>query len=629
MKQLIISKTMIFIFVLLFVTGFETVFGQENVLIGVTTVVAMLMYLQRDFTVSPWKSLLLLLAFNLSQGVFSQLAVMNPWIGLPINFFAMFMVGYFFTSNIKGPIHIAVGLQYLFLLTNPVPLEDFPLRLSSLAAGAIFIMLVQWLFNRRKLSKRGNRYFLQVCDHLQEKINRIRDHQSDQELDAAIQSDINEFRKVIYFRRIKGYYLTHEGRVRLKISVCLEKLHLMLSRADVHDCPDEVLKALELELGQMKDYMKHGTGLSDDSLNRLNKALEDYGTAYIVEIISTLTLLRELLVYLHTSKPSELNKVEKVIGIPEGHRNGYQLIKDINRDSARFTYALRLGMTITAAAFMVDYFNIHEGRWIIFTIFSVTQPYYEAAKYRFKERLIGTFMGAAIFIVAFNIFQDTTMRTFLVMLAGYLNSYAVEYRNVVLTVTISALGSAALTSGDPTVLTMRRIVLVLIGIGIGMLANRFILPHGIEKGTRDLMEDYKKVSQELLREVYIYLNERNNAHTINHLFAASTLMEERIRSNNQMLKVSEMDGFLAAQRRLNHAIYEVFLRMQKEDVDVQLFGEIFEELDTIFRSEEEGINEQVSRLYERLYLSKSLEEYVLLKDALRIYKGFRRQACFE
>ena len=242
-------------------------------------------------------------------------------------------------------------------------------------------------------------------------------------------------------------------------------------------------------------------------------------------------------------------------------------------------------MTITAAAFMVDYFNIHEGRWIIFTIFSVTQPYYEAAKYRFKERLIGTFMGAAIFIVAFNIFQDTTMRTFLVMLAGYLNSYAVEYRNVVLTVTISALGSAALTSGDPT--------------------------------------------QELLREVYIYLNERNNAHTINHLFAASTLMEERIRSNNQMLKVSEMDGFLAAQRRLNHAIYEVFLRMQKEDVDVQLFGEIFEELDTIFRSEEEGINEQVSRLYERLYLSKSLEEYVLLKDALRIYKGFRRQACFE
>ena len=628
MKQLIISKTLIFIFVILFVTGFEAVFGQQNVLIGVTTVVALLMYLERDFAASPWKSLMIILAVNLSQGLFGQLALINPWIGLPVNFISMFMVGYFFTSNVKGPIHIAVGLQYLFILTNPVTFEEFPLRLGSLVAGALIIMLVQWVFNRRKLSKRGNHYFVQVCSHLQEKLSRLRENQPDQTLDSAILSDINEFRKVIYFRKIKGYYLTHEGRVRLKISVCLEKLHLMLNRKTASNYQEVVLDALDFELRQMKDYVTKGTSLSDDSLNSLKKALNEHESAYIVEIISTLKLLRELLMYLHTSEPSELNKIEDVVEIPKGYRNIYQFLKDMNRHSARFTYALRLGITIAATAFIIDYFDINEGRWILFTIFSVTQPYYETAKYRFKERVIGTLMGAAIFVLLFSIFHETTIRSFLVLLVGYLNGYAVKYRNVVLTVTISALGTAALT-GDPTTLSMRRIMLVLIGIGIGMLANRLLLPHTLEKGTRDLMKSYQQASKKLLHEVSAYLNQRKNAHTINHLFAVSALLEERILSNNQMLHLEDIADFLLAQRRLNHAIYEVFLRLQREHEDVHLIREVFTELNVILNLEGESVNEQAGRLYDRLQLPNSLEEYVLLKDALRIFKGFRKQACFK
>ncbi len=628
MKQLIVSKTLIFIFVILFVTGFEAVFGQNNVLIGVTTVVALLMYLGRDFTVSPWKSLMMILAVNLSQGIFGQLALVNPWVGLPINFIAMFIVGYFFTSNVKGPIHIAVGLQYLFILTNPVPLDEFPLRLWSLVTGALIIMMVQWVFNKRKLSKKGNRYFSQVCSHLQEKVRRIRDNQPDSGLDSAIISDINEFRKVIYFRKVKGYYLTHEGRVRLKISVCLEKLHLMLNRKAASEYPEDVLDALNYQLSLMKEYVNNGSNIPDDSLNGLKIALNKHESAYIVEIISTLTLLHELLKYLHTSEPSELNKVEDVIDIPKGYQNTYHFLNDINRHSARFTYALRLGITIAVVALIVDYFDIKEGRWILFTVFSVTQPYYETAKYRFKERVIGTIMGAAIFVMLFSIFHETTIRSFLVLLVGYLNGFAVQYRYIVLTVTISALGTAALT-GDPTILSLRRVVLVLIGIGIGMLANRILLPHTLEKGTRDLINNYKKVSKELLCEVSAYMKHRNNAHTINHLFAVSSLMEERILLNNQMLQLNEMENFLSSQRRLNHAIYDVFLRMQREYVDVHLMGEIFEKLDSIQGLEGDSVNEQAAHLYDRLQFSKTLEEYVLLKDALRIFKGFEKQAYFK
>jgi len=118
--------------------------------------------------------------------------IIVPWIGLPLNFLAMFIVGYFFTSTIKKPFYIAFGLQYLFILTTPVSLGDFPMRLLSLVTGAIVIMITQWLFNRHKLSKQSDKYLVQTCEHLQAKINLIRDNQENPQLDSKIYSSINE-----------------------------------------------------------------------------------------------------------------------------------------------------------------------------------------------------------------------------------------------------------------------------------------------------------------------------------------------------------------------------------------------------------------------------------------------------
>lgn len=628
MKQLIISKTLIFIFVLLFVTGFQAVFGQQNVLIGVTTVVALLMYLERDLTVSPGKNLLMLLSINLLQGVLGQLAILNPWIGLPLNFLAMFIVGYFFTSTIKKPFYIAFGLQYLFILTTPVSLGDFPMRLLSLVTGAIVIMITQWLFNRHKLSKQSDKYLVQTCEHLQAKINLIRDNQENPQLDSKIYSSINELRKIIYFRRIKGYYLTHESRVRLKISVCLEKLHLILSRTNKKDFHPDALTVLNQELDMIKDFIENRTPLSNHSLDTLDKSFTQTENVYILEMLSTLKLLHELLIYIDTSESTELNKVEKVLEVPKIYRIHYHHFKNLSKHSVRFTYAIRLGITIAIAAFISDYFHIEDGRWLIFTVFSITQPYSEIAKFRFKERIIGTLIGAAIFIVLFSLFKDPTNRSFLVLIAGYLNSFAVQYRNIVWTVTISALGSASLM-GDPNILTIRRLSLVLAGIGLGMLANRFILPHTLEKGTKELMETYKQTTKEMLREVHGYLIHQQNAHTINNLFAITTLMEERIVSNNEFLDLKKMNEFLFAQRHLNHAIYELFLRLQRQDVNKQLLMELMDQLDTTLQSDCNHLDDRVNNLYNRLHHSKSKEEYIFFKDVLRIFKGLRKQGCYE
>lgn len=144
---------------MLFISGFTSVFGKENSLIGVTIIIAMLMYLERDLTVHPWRNFFMLLGINLLQGIFGYLSAMNLWLGIPLNFIAMFCVGYFFTYSVKKSLYIIFGFQYLFILSTPVLTSDLPLRLLALASGAAIVMIVQLIANKDKLCESRKKTF--------------------------------------------------------------------------------------------------------------------------------------------------------------------------------------------------------------------------------------------------------------------------------------------------------------------------------------------------------------------------------------------------------------------------------------------------------------------------------------
>ncbi|GKZ11120.1 hypothetical protein ANS017_25040 [Paraclostridium bifermentans] len=81
-KSLIISKTLIFIVVVLLVSSFKAIFKAENSLVGVTTVVLMLVLLEMDLTLNPIKNLLSLISLNLALGLSAFLVSQNAFLGL-------------------------------------------------------------------------------------------------------------------------------------------------------------------------------------------------------------------------------------------------------------------------------------------------------------------------------------------------------------------------------------------------------------------------------------------------------------------------------------------------------------------------------------------------------------------
>ena len=150
LKKNIISKTVLFLIIMILVVMFNLLFGEDNTLVGVTTVITILMLLGKDLTQNPVKNFLILLGINLALGISSFIAANNVWVGIIIDFSVLSLIGYYFSYAMTKGLILPYGLQYLFMLNSPVDGHIFVKRIYALIFGAIIIMISQFIVNAKK-----------------------------------------------------------------------------------------------------------------------------------------------------------------------------------------------------------------------------------------------------------------------------------------------------------------------------------------------------------------------------------------------------------------------------------------------------------------------------------------------
>lgn len=171
--------------------------------------------------------------------------------------------------------------------------------------------------------------------------------------------------------------------------------------------------------------------------------------------------------YIVNFKRDKTTEVDQEIDI----ENKDDPIKDSKNIHLRIRYAVRLGLMTALAAFITAYFNLSEGRWMAYTIFSVTELFPENTNLKVKQRVEGTIIGAIAVVIMFVIFSDINSRVLIMILAGYLNSFFDEYKHKMILVTISAIASVAL-SGGILIMALERIGFVIIGAMFAILGNK-------------------------------------------------------------------------------------------------------------------------------------------------------------
>ncbi|WP_297522465.1 FUSC family protein [uncultured Clostridium sp.] len=551
-KKNIVNNTILFVVIIAFINIFNMMFGDINSVVGVTVITSGLILLQRDLTGAPVENLINLIAINLFTGIFAYIASINLWIGIPINFIALFVVGYFFSSNLKEPVVIGFGLQYLFMLFTPVSGREFGLRLISLVFGAFFIMGLQLLANKNKLKKSFKSIFVGVLSDL------ISSLESEAKVYDSATEKINKLKKIVYEGRKKSFYLCDEGKRVTNIIYLLERLNIIFENK-------EDIQEGEFNKHVSKCLLNLKIGIENNDFSEIHVAyFEREISKENVRVIKSLKGL--------VDECSALSKVDskvslQVYNIPEKFKTIKVMKDNFSLESLKVSYALRLAIIGTISIFIVDFFKIPQGKWMVYTVFSLTQPYAESSKIRTRQRVEGTIIGAFIVLVAFTFIQDGALRGLVILLAGYLNPYAKDYKKVMILVTVSAVAAAAIEGGAIEFI-MQRVLFVIAGALLAMLASKFIIPYHLKDGNDELKLGYLKVIKTMKEDII----ENKDDNIVKSLYLLPAFLEDKFKSTNIDEKELELLAeFADKKRRAINEVYSIYYFMDgKENKELEM-----------------------------------------------------------
>ncbi|MHA0856553.1 FUSC family protein [Paenibacillus sp. CMAA1364] len=623
-KKTIITNTILFAGIIGFIMAFGGVFGSENILIGVSTITAMLMLLERDLTSHPVSNTVTFVLLNLFIGVAAFLTGFNIWLAIPINFIAMFVISYSLLSNLKNPLYLPFSLQYLFILATPVPIEHMPLRLASLVFGALAIMGIQMLANRNKITKSGNKKIQAIYTTLIEKIELIKKGENLETIDQQIATDISDLRSIIYDKREENYYLTEEERLKLNMSASLEKINILLDKIVNEGADQELLDIVNQCLLLANDSLTNveaAEKLNEYFNQILGKYKDEHNHSLLVlRMLNNMDFLKESLLDLKTLRKEQYNVVKNLEYIPKKFRK--IRIRDTfsQTNSIKISYAVRMAVAISLTGFLVDFFEITEGRWMMFTVLSVIIPIYEQSTKKIRDRTFATVIGAILVTGLFMIFHGHVARTILLMLAGYLMSYIKVYRYSTILVTFSAIGAAALVTGTTEILTFNRIALVVSGIILALLINKFILSYKLNDANSDLKLMYDDTIHGMLIEASDQIKGTGNNHVMKNLLLISNMIEDRLKLNNQGSESEKGIAWLQHHRRSATTIYELYWWISKHGLSESNAPAISSGLELLLNQNlsTDALQEAMMNIQEQIHHMVRIEDRMVLSMILEV-----------
>lgn len=625
-KKLIVSKTVTFIAIIAFIVVFKLMFGEKNTLIGVTTVTATLMFLERDLSLSPVRNTIKLILINLLIGISSYLVISNMYLGIIVNFFTLFLISYNFCYNLRNPLYLPFTLQYLFLLANPVDNQELLLRIFSLVFGAIVIMLAQILVNKNRLAKSGNKLLENVCDSIVNKIEYKEQYDLVDDGVEKVNQSIDAFRTMVYDKREYNYYLTEEGRLKLNLSVALENIHSMIHDTNLGSIDNDILKTLELLIKEVKlllNNSKDNIGGHDVTLymQKLFKICEekDIDDLLNLQLLDSMLLLSDTIKSLRALDEKQYNIVDRSHEISELFSDSGIKSFFMDKKSIRFCYAMRVAISITIATFIMQYFNLSEGRWILFTLLSLITPLYEASKSKTKDRVFATIIGSIIIFILFSIFKDPTLRMLIILATGYLNGYANQYRYSTIFVTVSAIGSAALL-GDVGILTINRIFFVFVGIVMAILANKYIFPYKVKDSMIQLKNMYHETIINMLKEVKNLVEGNKQPTTMKNLIVLTSLIDTKARGDEKIANSPSYSKIISERRSLVANIYELYIWILRGEIKSQSQKEILNDLKDLINYSNEDISSKVAKIEYGITVAKDINTKIILSSIIVILK---------
>lgn len=544
---------------------YSFLFGEENALIGSLMALVSATFLSRDFTNNLYYKSFTFIVLNISLGIISYIGSLNVFVSLILNLITIFTVTYIYINDFKSPTSYLFLMCYLFLWSSPVGIELLPRRLLSIIIGIFMITFVQFLLNKKVIFKKSKSLFIDIAIKIDYELESMINEKYSKKESVYINDNIRKLIVNLNDRSYKKYYFSNETKLIFYILIALERINIIVLEMGkkIDSIDKEFVKDLKINIRYIVRILEDEE-LYEEFNNILNSFVDkyeneknpnkkyiDYNTNkennykeinndYITESIIAISNIKDYIEQLNKSSNNNLNRLNKENPIPIEFKRITRFKQNLNLDSILFKYSLKLSISLSIAMFIVDYFNILYGKWIIITIYVLLQPYSEDTRSKAKNRLKGTGIGVLLFLIIFSFVKDAIPKNIILFIAFYFYFYYEEYYKKVIAITMITLTSMSLVE-NLDILSFNRLIYVIIGILLVTIFDKYIFHYSIFDSIRDLKRKYLRLMKIIKKE--ISSSDMNNDTLIKVTMLCSEI-EEKLRINNKRVKDKSLEVFI-------------------------------------------------------------------------------------
>lgn len=477
-----------FTLVVVFIQAFSAVFGPENNIVAVIFAIMMSASMARDLTAAPWKHLLLQALTLVSMTVAACLVNnLGPLMGLWVNLVMLFIILYAYTYEYASHLYFPYILSYLFLMfISPITPQQLPKRVLGMLVGAVCIMLYQFAAGRKRVVNTARDELTALLDMASGSVAFLLDGDGVIDPEDAHRS-LCVLSKTVYERRKRVLCISDANFAMIDVGRGLERLILLLHGQTAPLSPERqaLLKKAAGCLDGFRDFVNQKAPLPDPPER---EAFAPEGAdGFAAELYSCLVYVRDHL--MHMTDPDKRARYRETALSLE-----VRLEEALDLSPVRFFYALRTALLLAVLSAVVLGTKLPHGRWLLFTVASLSLPYADDVGAKTKKRIAATVIGGLISVAAYGLVPSVPGRTAIMMGSGFVSFFLRDYTGTFACSTIGALGGAVMMSafewGELGSVFLIRLGYICAGALIAYGANCLLLPFTRKTATRQLRQKY-------------------------------------------------------------------------------------------------------------------------------------------
>lgn len=594
-KKVFMANNIIFIISVIFVYMSIVYLGRDNLMVGITGIFLLIAIINKDFSRNPLRAILKISFLTAFIAFMPYLVNLNIYSGLIINFLAVFTIIYVVVYTLNKTIYFPFLFGYTLLLTTNVGGRDLCKRIVALVIIGIVAVIFQIVFSKITFKKNEkNKMLIEIIETFLKNINDLKVGNFNFKNKEKLKELSTYWSRDILEKRNNSFYLKDNENIKLNLIAAIEKLDRVLEEiSQMLENNKEYIKFIE-DLGvcleNLKLFLQTETRVVNLSLS-IKKLNNDYESIKIKDIkiyeaIEALNIIDGL-----TSELLEIGKkdyIEIKFGMKEIKEIKNLLWADFNKNSVRFIFAFRTAILISVSYFVIECLHLELGKWMMFTIASVSQPYNDTVWGRAKGRILGTLVGVIIYLPLSYIVTSVEYRIIIIAIAVYFMISFKKYSYSMSMLTVLFLGVVTINIPNIFSFAEDRVLFVALGVVIVLLGNRFILPYSLKKETIILIDKYYNCCTEILDKTLLLYKKSGMREEIRNLIIIAKGIENKILLNNTDIDSDTIREFRNESRRLLNNINSVLNRVEYIDRELKSSG--YERMNNIALMREEMEN---------------------------------------